>query len=249
MIILKTTRELETMRDACKLSAQALQVGLEAVRPGASTWEINRKIHDFITSHGAKPSFLGYGGFPAAACISVNEQVIHGIPSKTVMLREGDIVSIDVGALYKGYHGDNAGTVGAGEISPEVRKLLEVAEQSLYLGIEQAVVGARVGDISAAVQSHNESHGFGVVRDYVGHGVGQKLHEEPEVPNFGKAGRGPRLAAGMTLAIEPMINMGSQDIRVLGDHWTVVTTDGKWSAHFEHTIAITDNGPVILTRP
>ena len=249
MIVLKTTKELETMREACRLSAQALQIGLEAVKPGVTTWDIDRKIHDFITSHGAKPSFLGYGGFTGSACISINEQVIHGIPSKKTVVREGDIVSIDVGAFYKGYHGDNAGTVAVGEVDPQVLRLLEVTEQCLYDGIAAAVVGNRIGDISAAVEARANRHGYGVVREYVGHGVGANLHEDPEVPNYGRAGHGPRLASGMTLAIEPMINLGTEMVRVLKDGWTVVTADGKPAAHFEHTIAITDNGPVILTKP
>ena len=249
MIVLKTTKELEAMREACRLSALALQVGLEAVKPGVTTWDIDRKIHDFITSHGAKPSFLGYGGFPGSACISINEQVIHGIPSKKTVIREGDIVSIDVGAFYKGYHGDNAGTVGAGEIDPQVRQLLEVTEKSLYDGIAAAVAGNRIGDISAAVEARANRYGYGVVREYVGHGVGANLHEDPEVPNYGRAGHGPRLTCGMTRAIEPMINLGTEMVKVLKDGWTVVTADGKPAAHFEHTIAITDNGLVILTKP
>ena len=249
MIVLKTSGELERMREACRLSAQALQVGLDAVKPGVTTWDIDRKIHDFITSHGAKPSFLGYGGFPGSACISINEQVIHGIPSRERVFQEGDVVSIDVGAFYKGYHGDNAGTVGAGEISPEARQLLEVTQQCLYDGIAAAVVGNRIGDIGAAVEARATRYGYGVVREYVGHGVGANLHEDPEVPNYGRAGHGPRLTTGMTIAIEPMINMGTEMVRVLKDKWTVVTADGKPAAHFEHTVAITDNGPVILTRP
>lgn len=249
MIVLKTSKELALMREAGRIAAQALQAGLAAVQPGVSTLELNRRIHQVITSHGAVPSFLGYNGFPASACISVNEQVIHGIPSAKRILREGDIVSIDVGAFYKGFHGDTAATAAAGSPSGEAQRLMEVTAQCLDRALEQALPGRRVGDISAAVQACAESAGCGVVREYVGHGVGQKLHEAPEVPNFGQAGRGPRLAAGMTLAIEPMINLGAPQVKVLADDWTVVTADGSLSAHFEHSVAITDNGPVVLTRP
>lgn len=246
MIVLKTKTELEKMRAAGKISAEALRAGGEAVKPGVTTAHINSVIHKFIKSQNAIPSFLGYGGFPASACISVNDEVIHGIPGDRV-IREGDIVSIDVGASYQGFHGDNAATFAAGEISPEAQKLLDATRESLYKGIAAATAGARVGDVSWSVQSYVEDLGFGVVRSYVGHGIGRKMHESPEVPNFGSPGRGPRLAAGMTIAIEPMINIGGGDIKVLPDGWTVVTTSGSLSAHFEHTIAITDNGPVILT--
>lgn len=249
MIVLKTSQELQRMKAACQLSAQALQIAGEAVKPGVSTWEIDKIAHDYIVKHGGRPNFLGYAGYPATACISVNHQVIHGIPSKKVILKEGDIVSIDLGAELQGYHGDNAATFAVGAIAPEAQRLMDVTEQSLYKGIEAAVSGGRVGDISSAVQQYAEGAGFSVVRQFVGHGIGTKLHEEPEVPNFGKAGRGVRLVPGMTLAIEPMINMGTPAVRTLADGWTVETTDGKLSAHFEHTIAITSNGPVILTRP
>ncbi len=249
MIVLKTSNELSLMKEACVLSAQALQIAGQAVRPGVSTWEIDKIAHDFIVKHGGTPSFLGYSGYPATACISVNHQVIHGIPSKQVILKEGDIVSIDLGAQLHGYHGDNAATFAVGAVSPEAQRLMDITREALYKGIDAAVSGGRIGDISAAVQQHAEGAGFSVVRQFVGHGVGKKLHEEPEVPNFGTAGRGVRLIPGMTLAIEPMINMGTPGVRTLQDGWTVETADGALSAHFEHTIAITSNGPVILTKP
>lgn len=248
MIDIKSSRELELMKDACVISAQALQLAGEAVRPGISTYEIDKIAHDFIVKCGAKPNFLNYGGFPATACISVNDEVIHGIPSKKRILREGDIVSIDLGAAINGYNGDNAATFICGDCSPEVKRLVETTREALYKGIEQAVPGGRVGDIGNAVQTYCEERGFSVVRDFVGHGVGTKLHEEPSVPNFGHAGRGIRLLPGMTLAIEPMINLGTHKVKTLSDGWTVKTADGKCSAHFEHTIAITTNGPVILTK-
>ena len=249
MIVLKTGNEIALMREAGRISALALMAGVAAVQPGKTTQDINRVIHETITSHGAKPSFLGYHGYPAAACISINQEVIHGIPSKTRRIEEGDIVSIDVGAIYKGYHGDNAFTVGAGQISSEKQQLLDVTQKCLELGIAEAIPGNRLGDIGAAVQGYAESFGFGVVREFVGHGIGSEMHQDPEVPNFGKAGHGPRLTAGMTLAIEPMINLKGADVKQLSDGWTVVTASGTPSAHFEHTVAITDNGPVILTRP
>ena len=249
MIVLKTGKEIALMREAGRIAAQALMAGVRAVEPGKTTQDINRVIHDYITSHGAVPSFLGYSGFPAAACISINQEVIHGIPSKTRRIQEGDIVSIDVGAIYKGYHGDNAYTVGAGQISPENQQLLAVTQKCLELGIAAALPGNRLGDIGAAVQGYAESFGYGVVREYVGHGIGSEMHQEPEVPNYGRAGHGLRLAAGMTIAIEPMINLRGAGVRQLSDGWTVVTASGLPSAHFEHTVAITDNGPVILTRP
>ncbi|MBP1558963.1 MAG: type I methionyl aminopeptidase [Oscillospiraceae bacterium] len=250
MIILKTSQELSRMREAGRIAGGALAAGMEACKPGVTTMDVNRAVHQFITSHGAKPSFLGYGGFPASACVSVNNEVIHGIPSKQRILREGDIVSIDVGAFYKGYHGDTAATVGVGSVSAEAQQLMDVTARCLELGIAQAIRGNRIGDIGAAVQQHAESFGYGVVREFIGHGVGAQLHEDPEVPNYGRAGRGPRLAPGMTIAIEPMINLVGEDVEVQPDGWTVLTASGSLSAHFEHTIAITDNGPVVLTtRP
>lgn len=247
MIVLKTAAELAAMREAGRISAQALQVGGAALRPGITTGEIDRIIHKFIKSQGAVPSFLGYGGFPGSACISVNDEVIHGIPGSRV-IREGDVVSIDVGACYKGFHGDNAYTFTVGTVDPAVQKLLDATRESLNRGIAAAVAGARVGDISHAVQSYVEPLGYAVVREYVGHGVGKNLHEDPEVPNYGRPGRGPRLLPGMVIAIEPMVNLEGTGVRVLDNDWTVVTSSGKASAHFEHTIAITENGPVILTQ-
>lgn len=249
MVVVKNKRDLEAMKIACKISAQALKVGGEAVKPGISTYEIDKVIHDFIISQKAKPSFLGYGGFPASACISVNNEVIHGIPSKKVIIKEGDVVSIDVGAFIGGFHGDNAATFSAGEISVEAKNLLEATEKSLYKAIDAAVVGNRVGDIGNAIEEYINSKEYGIVRNYVGHGVGKKLHEDPEVPNFGRKGHGTRLVPGMTIAIEPMINLAGDGVYVLDDDWTVVTSSGSISAHFEHTIAITDDGPIIMTTP
>ena len=248
MIAIKNSRELAAMREACIISARALKLGGEAVEPGVTTEEIDRLIRRYIESQGAKPSFLGYGGFPASACISVNETVIHGIPDKRV-IKAGDIVSIDVGAYFNGFHGDNAATFGAGDVSPEAQALMAATKESLYEGISAAQAGNRIGDIGSAVQRYVEMRGYSVVRQFVGHGVGTNLHEDPSVPNFGTPGRGPRLLPGMTLAIEPMINAGGPDVRILKDGWTTVTTDGKLSAHFEHTVAITKDGPVILTMP
>ena len=235
------------MRDACRISAQALRVAGEAVKPGVSTLEIDTIVRSFIEKQGASPSFLGYGGFPASTCISVNNVVSHGIPSKDKILEEGDIVSVDVGAYYKGYHGDNAYTFPCGKISANAQALLDATRESLYEGIKQAAAFNRIGDIGNAVQRYVETRSYSVVRDYVGHGVGAKLHEDPSVPNFGTPGRGARLIPGMTIAIEPMINEGTHYVRVMGDKWTVKTLDGKLSAHFEHTIAITPDGPKILT--
>ena len=246
MIAIKNSRELALMRDACVVSARALKLAGEAVEPGVTTGEIDRIIRKYIESQGAKPSFLGYGGFPASACISVNETVIHGIPGKRV-IHEGDIVSVDVGAYLNGYHGDTAATIAAGSISPKAKALLDTTKESLYEGIRMAVAGGRIGDIGAAVQRYVEVRGYSVVRQFVGHGVGANLHEDPSVPNFGTPGRGPRLLPGMTIAIEPMINAGTHEVKILGDGWTTVTCDGKLSAHFEHTVAITRDGPVILT--
>ncbi|MBQ0098096.1 MAG: type I methionyl aminopeptidase [Oscillospiraceae bacterium] len=249
MIVIKTAREIRKMQDACTLSARALKLAGEAVEPGVSTKEIDTIVQKFIEEQGAKPSFLGYGGFPGSACVSVNNVVIHGIPSKKIILKAGDIVSIDVGAYLEGYHGDNAYTFPCGDISKEARMLLDATKESLFQGIQKAVAGNRVGDISSAVQKYVETRGYSVVRDFVGHGVGAKLHEEPSVPNFGTAGRGPRLIPGMTIAIEPMVNQGKYDVEVLSDDWTTVTKDGSLSAHFEHTVAITPDGPVIMTVP
>ncbi len=249
MIVLKTSRELSKMREAGRISSRALRLAGEAVEPGVTTAEIDRLVRQYIEKEGATPSFLGYGGFPASACISVNNQVIHGIPSKKHVLKEGDIVSIDIGAYYNGYHGDNAWTFPCGEISKEAQALLDATRESLFEGIKMAKAGNRIGDIASAVQQYVEARNYSVVRDFVGHGVGAKLHEDPSVPNFGTPGRGVRLLPGMTIAIEPMINAGTHEVRVLEDQWTTVTADGKISAHFEHTIAITPEGPQILTLP
>ena len=246
MIIIKNGHEIDAMRQACKITAAARALAGEMVRPGVSTKQIDKAVHDYIVSQGAKPSFLGYHGFPASACISVNSTVIHGIPGGYV-LKEGDIVSIDVGAFYKGFHGDCAATFACGAISADAQKLIDVTKQSFFEGIRFAKRGHRVSDISHAIQTYVESNGFSVVRSFVGHGVGAQLHEEPEVPNFGAAGRGPRLLSGMTLAIEPMVNAGTYDVRVLRDGWTTVTADGKLSAHYENTVLITDGEPEILT--
>ena len=249
MVSIKTARELSLMKDACRISAEALRAAGEAVKPGISTYEIDTIVRRYIEKQGASPSFLGYGGFPASACISVNSVVIHGIPSKRTILKEGDIVSVDVGAFYKGYHGDNAYTFPCGKISANAQALLDATRESLYEGIKQAQVQNRIGDIGAAVQKYVEARSYSVVRNYVGHGVGAKLHEDPSVPNYGTSGRGLKLLPGMTIAIEPMVNEGTHHTRVLGDKWTVVTADGKLSAHFEHTVAITPDGPKILTTP
>ncbi|MEE1155196.1 MAG: type I methionyl aminopeptidase [Acutalibacteraceae bacterium] len=249
MIVLKTKRELDLMREACRISANALKVAGQAIEPGVSTKEIDDIVRKYIQGQGATPSFLGYGGFPASACISVNNVVIHGIPSKKQILKSGDIVSIDVGAFIDGFHGDNAYTYACGDISKEAQMLLKATEESLYEGIKAAVAGNRVGDIGHAVQSYAEERSYSVVRDFVGHGVGAKLHEDPSVPNYGIKGRGVRLLPGMTIAIEPMITAGDYKVKVLDDDWTTVTVDGSLAAHFEHTVAITPNGPVIMTIP
>ena len=246
MIPVKIERELIEMRQACKITAAARALAGEMVRPGVKTNEIDKAVHDFIVSQGATPSFLNYGGFPASTCISVNNVVIHGIPNGRV-LEEGDIVSIDVGAYYHGFHGDCAATFACGEISPDAKRLINVTKQSFFEGLKFARQGNRVSDISHAIQSHVESNGFSVVRDFIGHGVGAKLHEEPNVPNFGAPGRGPRLIRGMTLAIEPMVNAGRYEVDVLRDRWTTVTRDGTLSAHYENTVLITDGEPEILT--
>ncbi len=249
MVVLKTARELKIMREAGRISAKALQLVGNAIEPGISTAELDKMAYDYIISTGAKPNFLNYGGFPATACISINNQVIHGIPNKHTIIHKGDIVSVDLGAVYDGYNGDNAATFACGEVSPEAQRLMDVTKESLYEGIKMATVGNRIGDIGSAVQKYVEARGYSVVRKFVGHGVGASLHEDPEVPNFGTAGRGVRLLKGMTLAIEPMVNAGTYDVRQLSDGWTVITADGSLSAHFEHTIAITEDGPVILTLP
>ncbi len=249
MIILKTSRELKIMREAGRIAANALKLAGAAVEPGVSTWEIDRVARRYIEEQGAKPTFLGYGGFPASACVSVNNVVIHGIPKKDHIIREGDIVSIDVGATYDGYVGDNAWTFPCGKVSAEAQRLMDATRESLFEGIKAAVAGNRLGDVGSAVQKYAEARGYSVVRDFVGHGVGAKMHEDPSVPNYGTPGRGVRLLPGMTIAIEPMINEGVKEVKTLADGWTTVTADGKLSAHFEKSIAVTPDGPVILTDP
>ena len=246
MISLKSPREIDLMRRAGRLTAQARALAGSMVRPGVTTHEIDAAVRKFIESHGAKPSFLGYGGFSGSACISVNEQVIHGIPGPR-KLKEGDIVSIDVGAYLDGFHGDCAATFPCGEVSEEAMRLIRVTQQSFWEGIKFARPGQRVYDISHAVQQYVEGNGFSVVRDFVGHGVGAKLHEAPEVPNFGPAGHGARLQPGMTIAVEPMVNAGDWPVKVLKDGWTTVSADGSLTAHYENTILITDGEPEVLT--
>lgn len=235
------------MKEAGRITGESILLVAEAIRPGVTTKQLDTIIRRHIESQGAKPSFLGYGGFPGSACISINDQVIHGIPGPRV-IDEGDIVKIDVGAFYKGFHGDSANTFPCGRISAEAQRLIDVTRESFWRGIAEAKPGNRVGDIGHAVQSYVEENGFSVVRRYVGHGVGEELHMEPDVPNFGTKGRGVRLYAGMTIAVEPMVNIGGPDVRELRDKWTVVTEDGTLSAHYEHSIAITNDGPIVLTK-
>ena len=248
MITLKSPHEIDLMRRSGKITAAARALAGEMVKPGVTTQEINDAVERFIRKQGAVPSFLHYNGYPASVCISVNDEIIHGIPGKRV-LREGDIVSVDVGAYIGGFHGDCAATFPCGTVSPEAQRLIDVTRQSFFEGIRFAREGQRLQDISAAVQSYVEQNGFSVVREYVGHGVGAKMHESPEIPNYGRPGHGPRLLRGMTLAIEPMVNAGSAAITKLSDGWTVKTADGKWAAHYENTILITDGAPEILTAP
>jgi len=247
MIIIKKSEELMCMRQAGKITAEALLVAREAIKAGVTTKEVDSKVRAYIERCGATPSFLGYGGFPGSACISLNNQVIHGIPSKDVVIREGDIVKVDVGARFRGYNGDSARTFPVGKVSDEALRLISVTEQSFYEALKVCRAGLRLGDIGHAVESFVISNGFSVVKQYVGHGIGKELHEDPQVPNYGREGRGARLFAGMTLAIEPMVNAGVEDVRVLKDGWTVVTQDGSLSAHYENTVAITDGDPVVLT--
>lgn len=246
MIILKTKREIEIMRKAGRLVAQAHELVKQNIKPGITTGELDRIVEDFLRSQNSVPTFKGYNGFPHSICASVNEEVVHGMPGKR-KLQEGDIISIDIGATFEGYVGDSAKTHFVGEVSDEKRRLVEVTRQSFYEGIKFARESFRLSDISHAIQQYVESAGFSVVRDYVGHGVGKKMHESPQIPNFGKPGKGPRLQEGMVLAIEPMINAGTYNVKVLDNNWTVVTVDGKPSAHYEHTVAITDGEPLLLT--
>lgn len=237
------------MREAGLIAGRALKLAGESIKSGMTTKALDKIVHDYIIKCGAKPSFLNYGGFPASACISINNEVIHGIPSHKRRIQEGDIVSVDVGAEYNGFHGDTCATFACGKISDEAQALLDVTKQSLYEGIAAAKIGARLGDVSHAVEEYCASRGYGIVRNYCGHGIGRQLHESPEVPNYGKAGHGPRLVSGMTFCIEPMINAKGDGVKVLRDGWTVITSSGSLSAHFEHTIAITPDGPVIMTEP
>ncbi|MDD6479069.1 MAG: type I methionyl aminopeptidase [Oscillospiraceae bacterium] len=247
MVVLKTGRELSIMKEACRISAGALQVIRDAVEPGITTAELDRIAEKYILSQGAVPNFKNYQGYPATACISVNNEVIHGIPSEKRKLVSGDIVSVDLGAVFNGYHGDNAATFAVGDISDEAKRLIDTTRESLYEAIRMACPGNRIGDIGYAVQKYVEDRGYSVVRQFVGHGIGTHLHEAPEVPNFGTPGRGIRLLPGMTLAIEPMINIGKGDVKIMPDGWTVLTKDGSLSAHFEHTVAMTPDGPQIMT--
>lgn len=246
MIIIKSDMEIEYMRNAGRVVAETLAMLEKVIKPGITTAEIDKLAEEFIVSRGAKPSFKGYGGFPASICASVNDIVIHGFPSDRV-LKDGDIISVDCGAILNGYHGDAARTFPVGNISDKAQKLIDVTKESFFKGIEKATVGNRLTDISAAVQKHVESFGYSVVRDFVGHGIGRSLHEDPQVPNYGAAGKGPKLVQGMVLAIEPMVNIGSYKVKIKPDGWTVVTSDGSLSAHYENTVAITTNGPEILT--
>jgi methionyl aminopeptidase len=246
-IIVKSKNELSLMRQAGKIVADTIALLTEAIRPGVKTIELDEIAFRYITGQGAIPSFKGYNGFPASICASINNEVVHGIPDGRV-LYEGDIISLDVGAIYKGWQGDSAVTAGVGQISEQAQRLLDACEGSLAAGIAQARKNNRLSDISNAVQRYAEERGFSVVRDYVGHGIGRAMHEDPQVPNFGEPGFGPLLKKGMTLALEPMVNAGGYRVKVMPDHWTVVTEDGSLSAHFEHTVAVTDGDPEILTR-
>jgi methionyl aminopeptidase len=248
VIVVKSERELELMREAGRIVAETLALLEKAVEPGITTQELNDLAEKFILSRGAYPSFKGYRGFPASICVSVNEEVVHGIPGLR-KLSEGDIISIDIGVVLQGYHSDAAITVPVGRIPPEIQRLLSVTQEALWRGISQARPGRRLSDISHAIQAHVEKNGYSVVREFVGHGIGRTMHEEPQVPNYGRPGRGPRLEPGMTLAIEPMVNQGRPEVRVLENGWTVITADGSYSAHFEHTVAVTADGPKVLTLP
>lgn len=246
MIICKTPREIEIMREAGRIVALTHQELKQHITPGITTKELDQIAEKTIQKYGATPSFKGYNGFPGSICASVNEELVHGIPGKR-KLEEGDIISIDIGAKYNGYHGDSAWTYPVGNISESVQKLLDVTEKSLYLGLEQVKPGERLSNISHAVQTHAEENGFSIVREYVGHGIGQDLHEAPQIPHYGPPNRGPRLKPGMVICVEPMVNQGRRYVKTLSDDWTVVTVDGKWCAHFEHTIALTEAGYEILT--
>ena len=247
MIQLKNSAQISAMIDAGRITGEALLVAREHVREGISTWELDSLIRKYIEKCGAKPSFLGYGGFPASACISINDEVIHGIPSRKRILRDGDIVKIDVGAYYKGFHGDSARTIPVGNVSEEAMRLIEITRQSFFDGVEAVKAGNRIGDVGSTIQARVEGAGFSVVKRYIGHGIGQELHESPEVPNFGTAGRGTRLAVGMAIAIEPMVNVGTEEVYEMPDGWTVKTRDHKLSAHYENTVVLTSKGALITT--
>lgn len=247
MITIKSNREIDLMIEAGRITALAHRKVKEAIRPGISTYELDKIAEETIRACGAIPSFKGYGGFPGSICASINNVVVHGIPKKSTILKNGDIISVDIGANYKGYHGDSAMTHGVGEVSESRKKLMEVTEASLYKGLEQAKPGNRLSDISHAIEGYVLEHGYSVVKDFTGHGIGRNLHEDPAIPNYGEAGHGPILKPGMTLAIEPMVNAGKYSVRILSDDWTTVTVDRSDSAHFEHTIVITENGYRILT--
>ena len=246
MIAIKNERELQSMRRACQITAGARALAGEMVKPGVSTKEIDKAVYDYIVAQGAKPSFLNYNGYPASVCICVNDVVVHGIPSGYI-LKDGDIVTVDVGACIEGFHGDCAATFACGAISTEAQRLIDVTRESFFAGIREAKKGNRVSDISHAIQTYVESNGFSVVRDFIGHGIGRKLHEGPDIPNYGNPGRGPRLLPGMTIAVEPMVNIGRPDVKILKDGWTAVTADGSLSAQYENTVLITDGEPEILT--
>ena len=248
MIQLKNPQQIKEMMEAGRITGEALLVARENIREGISTYELDKIIRDHIEKSGAKPSFLGYHGFPGSACISINDEVIHGIPSKTRILREGDIVKIDVGAFYKGYHGDAARTIPVGKVSEEAEKLIRVTRESFFAGIEKLQVGNRLGDVGHAINAHVVANGFSTVKKYIGHGIGHDLHETPDVPNYGTEGRGTRLCAGMTLAIEPMVNVGGESVKELSDGWTVKTADGSLAAHYENTVALTSNGVIVMTQ-
>ena len=247
MIQLKNPLQINVMKEAGRITGVALLVARESIREGISTYELDKIIRNHIEKSGAKPSFLGYHGFPGSACISVNDEVIHGIPSKKVILREGDVVKIDVGAFYKGYHGDAARTIPVGRVSEEAEKLIRVTRESFFAGIEKLQVGNRLGDVGHAIDAHVVANGFSTVKRYIGHGIGHDLHETPDVPNYGTEGRGTRLCAGMTLAIEPMVNIGGEGVKEMSDGWTVKTADGTLSAHYENTVALTSEGVIVMT--
>ena len=248
MIQLKNPQQIAEMREAGRITGEALLVARESIREGISTLELDKIIRNYIEKQGAKPSFLGYGGFPGSACISINDEVIHGIPSSKRILREGDIVKVDVGAYYKGFHGDAARTLAVGKVSDEAQKLIEVTRESFFKGIEKFKDGMRLGDIGHAIDAHVVANGFSTVKRYIGHGIGHALHESPDVPNYGTEGRGTRLCPGMVLAIEPMVNVGREDVRELSDGWTVKTADGSLSAHYENTVALTADGLIVMTQ-